>query len=201
MSLNVSSTEFRNTRAYHRIELGKRRCIFIKEHVGNGDKGKTKMGEDSGYMSDGGDAVACAKRRPKDLGESAHPKKQRSRSTRTFLLAVKSECDVAITPAGRNLATSRAQSKCTGCGKVIDNVLRSWASHARSCIAKKHAPSATALATAVSVGGESHRLLLCDAYVAAYSIYRRKMPFTHGPHAKEVPLSPLVYVPPLLLWY
>ena len=141
-------------------------------------------------MGDGGGAVACAKRRPKGLGGPAHPKKQRSRPTQPPLLAVKSEYDVAITPAGRSLATSRPQSKRTGCGKAIGNVLRSRASHARSCIAKKHASSAAVLATAISVGGESHRLLLCDAYVAAYSIYRRKMPFTHGPHAKEVPPSP-----------
>ena len=88
------------------------------------------MGEGSGYMGDGGGAVACAKRRPKGLGGPAHPKKQRSRSTQAFLLAVKSKCEVVITPAGRNPVTSRAQRKCAGCGMAIDNASRSWALHA-----------------------------------------------------------------------
>ena len=146
---------------------------------------------DDGYLSDGGDAAAAQKRRPKTRDPSSRkPEPKRALSAQAFPDLMKSKHGIMLVPFGKHCG--RPHSKRVACSKVAPNTTRAWASHGKTCRALKGSSSASAavLRVAITSGGETHRKLLCDTYVSAYSIYKHKLPFTQGPRNKEVNVTP-----------
>ena len=151
-------------------------------------------GEDAessdGYLSDGGDAVACRKRlhwesEGQHIKEQSRAVSKKHKVTENFISQVKDTTGLIVKAAGR-AASGRSQSQCTHCNTTMLNMLQRWQCHAKKCQGLINKTSQTALIMAVTAGGDKHRLRCVDAYVTTYWVCENKLPFTTGEKLKKV---------------
>jgi hypothetical protein len=122
-------------------------------------------------------------------------RKRKLKAHAKFATAVKTATGLDLKPAPA--MSGRSASLCASCftgstttSCVIRNVLARWINHAKSCpgLVKTVtlAPEAQRFVLQCMAGGDKHRRITCDAYIATYWVYKHKLPFTTSPKLKEV---------------